>query len=94
LIDAFADCSAACKQHVRAARLFAASDVLHKFTGYRIPPAKLAEHNRWLAYARESLDKNLFKEAWRSGEKLARNGLDGVMDYALEGADLFTSTTM
>ena len=55
---------------------------------------KQAEHNRWLAYARESLNKNLFEEAWRLGEKLVSNGLEGVVAYALEEADLSTSTTM
>jgi hypothetical protein len=67
----------------RAARLFGAAEGLFEATGGGLAAADQAEHDRYLALAREQLDEAVFGAAWAEGRAMT---MEQAVAYALEGA--------
>jgi non-specific serine/threonine protein kinase len=64
----------------RAARLFGATDALFDTIGGGLAAADQAEHDRYLALAREQLDEAAFASAWAEGCAMT---MEQAVDYAL-----------
>jgi hypothetical protein len=68
----------------RAARLFGAAERLLEATGGGLAAADQAEHDRYVALARDQLDEAAFAAAWAEGRAMA---MEQAIAYALEGAE-------
>lgn len=65
----------------RAARLFGASEALHKTHGFNLQAGDMPEFERSRASVREQLGKSTFKALWTKGQTMS---LEEAIAYALE----------
>ena len=69
-LEGLARVAAAQGRMERAARLSGAAAALREDTGWMLPPAKRAEHDRTVAAARSALGEGAFAAAWATGYEL------------------------
>jgi predicted ATPase/DNA-binding SARP family transcriptional activator/DNA-binding CsgD family transcriptional regulator len=79
-LDGLAKVAAAQKQHTRAVRLFGSAKALRDSAGVSGPAHQRALCERYLAAARDELDKAAFAAAWDEGRKMT---LEQSIEYAL-----------
>jgi predicted ATPase/DNA-binding CsgD family transcriptional regulator len=66
-----------------AVQLLGASDYLRQAMHSPVPPADRGESDRIVAEARAALGEIAFQEAWSAGQRLAADGWEKVIDFAL-----------
>jgi len=88
-LQGLAECAVAGGNHVRAGRLYGASEAAFESTGFAFRPFHTSPsfHERYLALAQDELGNRAWSEALEEGRRMP---LEEVVGYALEGGSSIT----